>query len=156
MLTVKLPDGREYNLHTAVFDYNGTLAVDGVVSAAVGSLLAVLTQKLRVVIVTADTFGLARSQLCRLPVELVVLGPGQGGPDKAAYVLAAGADGVVAIGNGVNDAGMFAAAALAVCIVGTEGASVPTLLAADIVVPGPEAAIGLLLDPRRLVATLRQ
>lgn len=155
MLTVQLPGGRDYTLHTAVFDYNGTLAADGLVADEVKRRLAALAEVLRVVVVTADTFGQARDQLEYLPVELVILGEGEGGAAKAAFVAAAGADGVVAVGNGVNDRDMFTAAALAICVLGPEGASLPTLLAADIAVPGPLEAIGLLLSPKRLVATLR-
>jgi soluble P-type ATPase len=156
MIEVTLPHGRQYAFHTAVFDYNGTLAADGLIAAEVKGLLAALAERLRVVVVTADTFGLARDQLQFLPVELVILGAGEDGAAKAAFVEKAVADGVVAIGNGVNDKGMFMAAALSICILGPEGASVPTLLAADIAVPDPAAAIGLLLHPRRLVATLRR
>ncbi|MDT8903209.1 hypothetical protein [Anaeroselena agilis] len=156
MLEVALPDGRTYAFHTAVFDYNGTLAVDGLLPAAVKDGLIALAGRLRVAVITADTFGIARDQLRGLPVELVILAAGEGAAAKAAFVEAAGAGGVVAVGNGVNDKEMFAAAALSVCILSTEGASVPTILAADIVVPGPEAAIGLLLNPTRLEATLRR
>lgn len=155
MLQIRLPDGREYNFHTAVFDYNGTIAADGVVANEVKRLLVALAGHLRVVVLTADTFGRAADQLHYLPVELVILGEGEGGAAKAAFITAAGADGVVAIGNGVNDRAMFETAALAIGIIGPEGASLPTLLAADLVVPGPAEAIGLLLTPKRLVATLR-
>lgn len=154
MIEVSIPLGRQYAFHTAVFDYNGTLAADGFIAAEVKSLLAGLAERLRVVVITADTFGLARDQLQFLPVEVVIIA-GETATAKAKFVEEAGADGVVAIGNGVNDKGMFAAAALSICILGAEGASVPTLLAADIAVPDPAAAIGLLLNPRRLVATLR-
>lgn len=156
MLEVTLPDGREYKFHTAVFDYNGTLARDGLLTAVVKDGLAALAGRLRVAVITADTFGIARDQLHGLPVETVILAAGEGGAAKAAFVEAAGAGGVVAVGNGVNDREMFAAAALSVCVLGGEGASVATLLAADIAVPGPEEAIGLLLHPKRLVATLRR
>ncbi len=154
MIEVSLPLGRKYAFHTAVFDYNGTLAADGLIAAEVKGLLAALAERLRVVVITADTFGLAHDQLQFLPIEIVIIA-GELGDAKTKFVEQAGADGVVAIGNGVNDEGMLAAAALSICIVGAEGASVPTLLAADIVVPDPAAAIGLLLTPRRLVATLR-
>jgi soluble P-type ATPase len=50
---------------------------------------------------------------------------------------------------------MFAASALAIVVVGQEGACVKSLLAADIVVTSPLDAMDLLLRPKRLVATLR-
>lgn len=156
MLQIRLPDGHEYNFHTAVFDYNGTIAADGAVANEVKRLLATLATVLRVVVITADTFGRAADQLKYLPIELVILGENEDGAAKAAFVADVGAEGVVAIGNGVNDRAMFAGAALAIGILGPEGASLPTLLAADLVVPGPAEAIGLLLTPKRLIATLRR
>lgn len=50
---------------------------------------------------------------------------------------------------------MVAAAALGIAIVQQEGAAVETLLAAKLVVPDIGAALGLLLNPTRLIATLR-
>ena len=47
------------------------------------------------------------------------------------------------------------AAALGIGVVGFEGAAVDALQASDIVAPGIQSALDLLLNPLRLVATLR-
>ena len=67
-----------------------------------------------------------------------------------------GAERVVAIGNGANDAEMLAAAALGIAVLGPEGLATATLRAVDVVVGRIEDALDLLLQPQRLVATLRR
>ena len=66
-----------------------------------------------------------------------------------------GAERVVAVGNGANDAGMLQAAALGIAVLGPEGLAGEAWQAAD-VVAGIHQALDLLLHPRRLVATLRR
>jgi len=75
---------------------------------------------------------------------------------KAEFVNRLGAAGVVAIGNGANDAGMLEAAALSIAVIECEGASGEAIAAADVVVVGVANALDLLLNPRRLIATLRR
>ncbi len=66
-----------------------------------------------------------------------------------------GAEHVVAFGNGRNDISMLRTAALGIAVLSGEGIAVGTLQVADIVASGPVDAIDLLLNPKRLVATLR-
>lgn len=77
------------------------------------------------------------------------------GEEKAAYVEALGPEHIVALGNGVNDVGMFQRARLSIAICGPEGLAKEALQAATLVVATPETALDLLLHPRRLTATLR-
>ncbi len=58
------------------------------------------------------------------------------------------------MGNGRNDGELVVAAALGIVVVQGEGAAKDTLLAADVVAPDIGAALGLLLHPGRLAATL--
>jgi len=44
---------------------------------------------------------------------------------------------------------------VAICVIGEEGASVEALLASDVVVKDVKDAINLLLNEKRLIATLR-
>ena len=62
---------------------------------------------------------------------------------------------VVAFGNGANDAGMLRLAALGIAVLGEEGVALTALQAADVLAHGPISAINLLLQPKRLIATLR-
>jgi soluble P-type ATPase len=75
---------------------------------------------------------------------------------KTEYVSSLGAESVVAIGQGANDAGMLKTAALGICIMSIEGTAVNTLLAADLAAPDIQSALDLLDKPLRIIASLRQ
>ena len=74
---------------------------------------------------------------------------------KEAYVRKLGARSVVALRNGMNDKKMLSCARIAIAVVGNKGCSREALLAADIQVSNLEDALGLLLNPKRLVSTLQ-
>jgi soluble P-type ATPase len=50
---------------------------------------------------------------------------------------------------------MFNAARLSICTIQAEGATLKAMLAADIVVTHSNQAFEILLDPSRMIATLR-
>lgn len=154
-LEILIPGEVSLRLEHLVLDYNGTLAVDGVLLPDVANALWQLAERLSVHVVTADTFGHARDTLAALPCELTVLYPGQQDSAKLAYLENLGADRCAAIGNGRNDRLMLERAALGIAVIQAEGAAVETLLAAKIVVPDIRAALGLILHPLRLSSTLR-
>jgi len=155
-LRISIPDRGELELKAAVFDYNGTLADGGRLVEGVQDRLIMLSRTLDIYVITADTFGTVRQTLAGLPVQVVVLDVEPGGPAKEKFVHSLGASVVAAFGNGANDALMLKAAGLGVVVLGDEGAAAETLLNADIAVSTITRGIDLLLDPRRLVATLRR
>ena len=136
-------------------DFNGTLAVDGKLLPGVRRRLAQLAECTRLHVITADTFGNARSQLKALRCELVILGDRSQDRAKAAYVRRLGSGSVACIGNGLNDRLMLRAAALGIAVIQAEGAVPAAILEADIVVGDVRDALDLLLKPLRLVAGLR-
>jgi soluble P-type ATPase len=156
MITVTMPDGRILEYEHVVFDYNGTLAEDGMLRDSVRELLRELAVQVHVAVITADTFGLARDQLSNVAgVELIIMDSHSTGTEKARYVREWGTEKTVAVGNGVNDQPMFFIAGLKIAVLGPEGASSGVLAAANIVVKSPEDAIRLLLKTKRLIATSR-
>jgi soluble P-type ATPase len=156
MISIDIPGSRPLALEHLVLDYNGTLAVDGNLIQGVDSRLEHLSATLDIHVVTADTFGKVRDGIAGLPCHLVVLGPGEQDVAKQHFVRELGAATTVAIGNGRNDALMLQEAALGIAVLLDEGASARTLQAADVVCPPITAALDLLTNPRRLVATLRR
>jgi soluble P-type ATPase len=78
------------------------------------------------------------------------------GREKAQYLEELGRERVVAIGNGANDVAMLRAAALSICVMGSEGACTQALLASQLVVTNPIDAFDAILRPSRLTATLRE
>jgi P-type E1-E2 ATPase len=155
MICLDIPGRGILELEHLVLDLNGTIALDGEVLAGVPERLVALSDKLHIHLVTADTQGRAAVIAEQLRVKLVLVTPGDEAEQKKALVKGLGAEGVLAIGNGANDAGMLRAAAMGIAVVGTEGLAVEALQAADVVAT-IQGALDLLLHPRRLVATLRK
>ncbi|MDR1111801.1 MAG: ATPase P [Deltaproteobacteria bacterium] len=155
MLQVDIPGRGLLQLSYLVLDYNGTMALDGHLLPGVGSLLAKISEILEIHVVTADTFGLARQGLSGLPASLSVLGPSGQTAAKQRFVEVLGPERTCAVGNGRNDCLMLKASALGLAVIGPEGASQASVSQADLVCPDIGAALGLLLNPLRLVAGLR-
>ena len=156
MIEIVIPGSGALALQHLVLDYNGTLACDGVLLPGVREGLQVLAEKLQVHVVTADTFGQAREELAGVLCQLHILPSGKHTEAKLAYVEQLGAAACVCIGNGRNDRLMLKEAALGIAVIQAEGASSATLSAADIVTPSIKSALDLLLNPLRLIATLRE
>lgn len=156
MIEITIPGRGALQLDYLVLDHNGTLAVDGVLVSGVRESLERLSKKLEIFVVTADTFGRARTQLEGVPCELTILPPGDQDRGKLAFVDRLGRARSACIGNGRNDALMLEAAALGIAVILDEGAAAATLNAADVVCVGIVPALELLLNPLRLTATLRR
>jgi P-type E1-E2 ATPase len=153
MIQLDIPGKAQFNLEHLVLDVNGTLAVDGKLLEGVAERIAALKQRLQVHLLTADTYGRQAVIDEQLGLKSSRLTAGGEAEQKGRYVRELGADKVVAIGNGANDAGMLKAAAIGIAVLGGEGCAVEALLAADVVA---RDALDLLDNPRRLVATLRK
>ncbi|MFC2971010.1 HAD family hydrolase [Azotobacter bryophylli] len=155
MIEVTIPGFRKLQIEHVVCDYNGTLAVDGTLLPGVSELIRELASKIQVHVITADTFGVAASQLSGLPVELTIIPMSSQAEAKLDFVSKLGGDGVVAIGNGLNDRRMLSAAAVGIALIQREGAAASTLACADVVSTSIVDALDLLRHPKRLIATLR-
>lgn len=155
MIAIDIPGFGRLELRHLVSDYNGTLAVDGQLLPGVAELLTRLAADIDVHVITADTFGLARAQLANLPVRLVIAPLEAQAETKLRYVEELGGAAVVAIGNGRNDHKMVGAVALGIALIQREGGSTATLNSAHLVCTSIVDALELLLQPKRLIATLR-
>jgi len=150
-MVFEIPGRETLTVSHVIFDYNGTLALDGAVTEVVKSLLREVSAQYATYIVTADTFGTAGTFAETSGLSCHVI---HTGTDKARFVQQLGAE-VAAVGNGANDALMFRRAALAIGVLGPEGIAREAMLSADLLVPSIERGLELLLQPKRLVATLR-
>jgi soluble P-type ATPase len=155
MIEVTIPGYGEIALANMVLDYNGTLAVDGILVPGVAQCLGTLAEHLKIHVVTADTFGLAQAHLKDLPCELTILPAGDQDVAKMDFVNRLGPEETICIGNGRNDRKMLEAAALGIAILLDEGAAVETIQAADVLCRDIVSALELLNHPLRLTATLR-
>lgn len=155
MIEINIPGVTSLRMQHLVLDFNGTLAVDGRLLPGVEGRLKALAEELQLHVVTADTFGQAAEALRNVPCTLSILTTTPQAEAKLAYVLRLGAATCTCIGNGRNDRLMLKEAALGIAVIQEEGAAAATLLAADVVTTSICAALDLLSNPLRLVASLR-
>ena len=156
---VDIPGWRSLRLEFLLLDVNGTLTRDGELLPGLDAGLKAVIQAglLNVQLISADTFGRLDNIAAQLRVQAKRLEPGRlETAQKADVVRQLGAERVVTIGNGANDADMLREAALGIAVVGPEGLSGGALSAADVVVASINDALGLLTNSRRLIATLRR
>lgn len=156
MLELNIPSRGLIQLHYLVLDLNGTVALDGKLLPGVTERIEKLRPIIEPWLVSADTQGNLSALAASLGVRAKRLAPGDEAQQKLGFIDDLGAEGVVAFGNGANDAMMLRKAALGVAVMGHEGLAVECLTASALVVPGIEFAFDLLLFPRRLLATLRR
>jgi P-type E1-E2 ATPase len=156
MIEINVPGWKSLQLEHLVCDVNGTLAMDGKLLDGLVKEIAGLRSKINVHLITADTHGQQIIIDKQLNLQAKRLTPGDESYQKARFVESLGADGVVAIGQGANDAEMLYTAALGICVLSREGCAASALLNADIITPDIFAAVDLLNHPLRIVATLRK
>jgi P-type E1-E2 ATPase len=154
-LRVKIPGFHNLALEHAVFDYNGTLAIDGILITGVEPLLNGLAKHLQVHVLTGDTFGKARQELAGIDCHVSILPAENQGAAKASYLKQLHPSEIIAIGNGRNDRDMLNEAKVGVVVLGEEGAATESMMAADLVVPNIFSILKMLHDTRKLSATLR-
>ena len=155
MIKIAIPGRETLELTHLVCDYNGTLALDGKLLSELPALFETLSKHIEIHVVTADTFGLAGEELKNIPAALKILQPGNQDEQKVEFIRELGTESCFCVGNGRNDKLMLAEAAVGVCLIQKEGASVATLAAADMICTSIIDALELLLNPKRLIATLR-
>jgi P-type E1-E2 ATPase len=156
LIELNIPGRGNLRLSHLVLDVNGTLAKDGRLLEKVAKPLAALRDRLAVHLLTADTYGKQEHIDKMLGLQATRIQPGHEGEQKALYVRGLGADTVVAIGQGANDAAMLKAAAIGIAVMGEEGLAVEALLGAQVLAANIYDALNLLEYPTRLVATLRR
>jgi P-type E1-E2 ATPase len=156
MIEITIPGRGNYTIKNLVLDLNGTIAVDGNIIGGVKEKLAMLSQKLDIFLVTADTNKSAERLARDLPVTLYTIKETEENDQKLRVVLKQDKNNTVSIGNGCNDVSMLKESAIGICIVGGEGLSAEAMMASDLVISTINDALDLLLKPHRLRATLRR
>ncbi len=155
MIEIAIPGRGNYRLSHLVLDLNGTIGLDGELVEGVEERLRRLNELLKLFVVSADTFGSASGLKEKLKAEIHLVERGEEAAQKLDLVEKLGRDKTVCIGNGANDAAMLKGAAIGICVLGREGTSATAITSSDVVIPDINAALDLLLNTDRLVATLR-
>lgn len=154
-MKIAIPEYKTLDVDTLFLDFNGTIAVDGMIPASVRERLVLLSEQFRIFILTADTNGSAKEQCEGLPVVLHTFPTGNAREYKKELVKSTGVKRCVAIGNGRNDELMLKEAALSIAIMDREGMYGRLFKEADLCVRSMQDGLDLLLYPNRIVAGLR-
>ena len=154
MKTIAVPGWGSIEPKNLVLDLNGTLTESGdFIPGVIDCLEELRARGFKIYILSADTRGALRHAFAgSSDIESVVT---KTAGDKRAFVESLGAERTVCVGNGNIDIEMFKVARLSICTIQAEGATVRAMLQADIVVTHIKHALEILLDPKRLIATLR-
>ena len=155
MMKVDIPGFGNVDIKHLVSDFTGTLSEDGHLCEGVQERLNKLSEDIQIHILTADTFGVAKKELEGIDCTTVILEGSDHDVQKEEYVLSLGANDVIALGNGNNDRRMLKEAKIGIAVCLKEGCAVDAIKNADILVPSTIDALDLLLNPKRMKATLR-
>jgi soluble P-type ATPase len=152
--TIDVPGYGPLELGNVVLDLNGTVTESGgFIVGVLDDLKSLRSRGFKIYILSGDTRGnLGQTFEHAEGIEAVITKTAQ---EKRAFVESIGPEHTVCIGNGNIDAEMFKVARLSICTVQAEGAACKALLQADVVVTHIRHAMGILLDPNKLIATLR-
>ncbi len=154
MKTITVPGWGSAELENLVLDLNGTLTESGdFIPGVIDYLEKMRAEGFRIYVLSGDTRGAIKQGLEKpADVEAVIT---RTADEKKDFVESIGAERTVCVGNGNIDVEMFKAARLSICTIQAEGATLQAMLAADIVVTHINQAFEILLDPSKMIATLR-
>jgi len=155
MIEIDIPGFGLVKLGHLVSDFTGTLSVNGQLLPNVAAQLNKLAESVKIHILTADTFGKARDELQGINCEIHILTGENHDVQKETYVTKLGTESVAAFGNGNNDRKMLKAARIGIAASEGEGCAIDAIMAANIHVRSAVDGLDLLLNPKRLKATLR-
>lgn len=154
MIEVTIPGRGKYQIENIVFDYNGTIAMDGNMSIETINNIKELSGLVKIHILTADTYGTVTAKCSGLPVNLLTFPSDNAAIYKRKIVESLKGD-TICFGNGFNDMEMFKISTISVCIMGEEGCSGKLIPLSDIVVSSIHDGFELLFKTDRIKATLR-
>jgi len=154
-MKIQIPGREALDMQNIVFDYNGTVAIDGKLINEVSRNINELSSQFNFYVITADTYGTVQKELENTNCEVIVIGKEKQDVCKLEFVRGLDSSTVLSVGNGRNDKLMLKETALGIAILQEEGLCTETLLNSDIVVTSILDVFGFLKDTNRLVATLR-
>lgn len=155
MITYEIPGRNNIEIKNIVFDYNGTIAVDGKLINGVKELINRLAKDADIYILTADTYGTVVDECKDIKAKILTFPTANAGASKKEIVRNLGGNNTVCLGNGFNDIPMFEEAGLSIAIIEGEGLSGKLLAKADIVTRSILEALEILLNKNMIKATLR-
>lgn len=154
-MKINIPGYDKEEFTDIVFDFNGTLAIDGEIINGVKDKFLSLSQILSIHVVTGDTYGNVVKALRDYPCKVHIIPPTNQAEEKLNYIKSLDAEKTIAVGNGKNDKLMLNKAGLGISILQKEGLFVETLTSAVLIYNNIIDVLNSLLKPNRLKASLR-
>ena len=155
MLLYEVPGRNNIEIENVVFDYNGTIAVDGKILEGVEELLLDFKDDVDIYILTADTYGTVKKECINLHAEVLTFPNGNASEFKKNIVKELNGEKTICVGNGFNDISMFKESVISIAVIEGEGASGLLLRHADIVTRSILEAIEIILNKDKIKAVLR-
>ncbi len=155
LLIYEIPGRDKIEIRNIVFDYNGTIAINGKLIEGVEELINKIAEEVCIYILTADTYGTVEEQCKCINGKVLRFPTENAGQSKKEIVRNLGASNTICLGNGFNDIPMFEEAVISIAIMESEGVSGKLLAKADIVSRSIIEALGILLNKDMIKATLR-
>lgn len=155
MFNLDIPGYGKLEIKNLILDYNGTIAKDGKLLDGLKEMLIQLETVVDIYVLTADTYGTVENELKDLPVKVKVIKGENELVEKRDFARELGSQVTMGIGNGYNDQLMFKEVKVSVAVIGSEACATILFNIADLVVKDIYDALGLLLNPTRLRASLR-
>ena len=154
-MKIDIPGRESIEIRNIIFDYNGTIAVDGKLIKDVSDSINELSNNFNFYVITADTYGSVEKELKDTNCEIIKIPKATQDLSKLNLVKKIGSNITLAVGNGRNDKLMLKEAVLGIGILQDEGICTETLLNSDIISKSILDVFGYLKNTNRLIATLR-
>lgn len=154
-MKVNIPGKQEIEIENIVFDYNGTIAIDGKLIDGVKENINELSNNFNFFVITADTYGSVEQELKSVNCKIIKIEKSSQDISKEKFIKKLGSNTTLCVGNGRNDKLMLKESVLGIAILQDEGICTQTLLNSDILVKSILDVFGFLNDKNRLIATLR-
>ncbi len=155
MIRIDIPGRDTLEIENIVFDYNGTLAVNGKINQNIKEKLLKIKEIVNIYILTADTYGTVEKECADLGLQIKTFPSQNAGIWKKNIVKELGGDKTLCMGNGFNDIKMFEESTVSIGVIEEEGCCGKLLASSDIVVKSIEDGLNLILNTDRIKATLR-
>ena len=154
-MIVEIPGRETLEIKDIVFDYNGTIAIDGKLIGDVSKNINELSSSFNFYVITADTYGTVKKELENTNCKVITIPALSQDMAKLDFVKELGLNTCLSVGNGRNDKLMLKETILGIAILQDEGLCTETLLNSDILVKSIFDVFAFLKDSNRLIATLR-
>ncbi|XPV69835.1 MAG: HAD family hydrolase [Halarcobacter sp.] len=154
-MKIKIPGKEPFEIKSIVFDYNGTIAIDGKLIEGVSENINELSNEFNFYVITADTYGTVEKELENTKCKVITIGKKSQDICKLDFIKELGSNTTLSVGNGRNDMLMLKESILGIAILQDEGLCSETLINSDLLVKSIFDIFSFLKDSNRLIATIR-